>query len=151
VRLTPRHLEGVDVEAARLADLGEALAEGAVDQRQDARAARVADGGSMKPVADAVAMKTGRSVKKTTSRPAWSSFMSSLMPDPRWLIIGRVCAWSTSGWTSVGPGRKKRPPSGSPPTPEVDLLKIPSPPRVSGRSLRLKGLRSSGLFGGTTS
>src|SRR5690606_41908898 len=39
--------------------------------------------------------------------------MSFWRSGPRWPIIGPTCASSTSGSTSVGPGRKNRPNGGS--------------------------------------
>src|SRR3989442_1017707 len=61
---------------------------------------------SMKPVAEVVPTSTGRDARhRAASRGAtpWSSASIAL---ERWPIIGRCIAASTSGWTSVGPGRK---------------------------------------------
>ena len=64
---------------------------------------------SINPVADEVDIRTGLSVRNRSRSPVCSSPMSSLMAGPRCPIRARFWALSTSGWTSVGPGRKKRP------------------------------------------
>ena len=63
----------------------------------------------MKPVAELVDMRIGRSVRKSRlSGPAIRCSMSRIS-GPRCANIGCTMACSTSGCTSVGPGRKKRP------------------------------------------
>ena len=68
---------------------------------------------SMRPVAEEVDTKTGFVVRKTFLRAVCSSPISSLKAGPLWPMMACTWARSTSGWTSVGPGRKNRPKGGT--------------------------------------
>ena len=68
---------------------------------------------SMNPVADAVPTRTEPEVRNRRASPGAIPANSCSIAPERWPIIGRCIAARTSGWTSVGPGRKKRPNAGS--------------------------------------
>ena len=67
---------------------------------------------SIKPVADVVPTNTGRVVRATALSLGAIVCSSFSIAADRWGIIGRIMASSTSGWTSVGPGRKNLPNAG---------------------------------------
>ncbi len=64
---------------------------------------------SMNAVAEHVPTTGRPAVRNRERRPSCIPARSSVIAFPRWGIMGRVSAVSTSGWTSVGPGRKNRP------------------------------------------
>src|SRR6266480_1283370 len=67
---------------------------------------------SMKPVAEVVPTSTGRAVRNSRASGASMPASSCSIAPERCPIIGRCMAARTSGWTSVGPGRKNRPNTG---------------------------------------
>src|SRR2546426_7903048 len=67
----------------------------------------------MNPVADVVPTRTVRVVRNKRARPGAIPASSCSIAPERCPIMGRCIAASTSGWTSVGPGRKNRPKGGA--------------------------------------
>ena len=65
----------------------------------------------MSPVADELATYTGREVRNRSRSTGSTAASSADSSGPRWPMTGRAMAASTSGCTSVGPGRKNRPKS----------------------------------------